>query len=101
MTLGKDKDNQAMSSSHTKRMQTHTARCSNTRHSQRSHREAPDIRAKDPGGQRAQAEEPQEPEAEPESQGEHSVEPASLQLPGPHGEHSDDPAVAANDPDWH
>ncbi len=65
-----------------------------------SHREDPAIGAKNPGGHWEQAAEPQEPEAEPASQGEHSVEPAALQLPGPHGEQiAEEVAASSSAPD--
>ncbi len=53
------------------------------------------MRAKDPGGHCEQESAPQEPEAEPAVQNEHVVEPAALQLPGPHERH-DAELVAAS-----
>ena len=78
-----------------------TTRRHDTTHAHRSHREGPVSCTNSPGGHCEQATELQKPEIEPASQSEHAVEPTKLQLPGPHGEHSDDPTADAKDPGKH
>ena len=53
------------------------------------------MRAKNPGGHCEQTVAPQEL-ADPAAQSAHSIEPAALQLPGPHGEHDMDVVTASS-----
>ena len=61
-----------------------------------SHLAEPARGANNPGGHSEQDAAPEEPAAEPAAQNAHSVEPAALQLPGPHGEHSAEVATASS-----
>ena len=61
-----------------------------------SHLDEPVRGALYPGGHSEQAAAPQEPAADPAAQNAHSVEPAALQLPGPHGEHDMEVVTASS-----